>query len=306
MREFIKKITPYCIRMFYWQLYNKEAYEFHKKKQKTIDGVKNYLKNPHTHELDDEEKQSIYRYLKHRPYNKVGLYPYPFVYKYKSSNIATFFDADRKMYYVLHKNKRLYFPRNWKEKFIKKVYNGLITEQDMDSPHCYETSDFYVKSGDIVADIGTAEGNFALDVVDRAKKLYLFETNPVWIEALEATFAPYKDKVIIVNKYVSDNNNENNITLDKYFKNEEIDFIKADIEGAEPNMLAGAKNILLSKRPVKMALCTYHHYSDADVLQKILTENGFSTTFSKGYMIFIYDKDPHPPYLRKALIRAVR
>jgi hypothetical protein len=93
----------------------------------------------------------------------VSPYPYPFIYKYKSKDIATFYDADRKMYYVLHKNKRLYFPRNWKEEFVKEAYNELIAEQDPDSPHCYEIGDFCVKTGDVVADIGTAEGNFALD-----------------------------------------------------------------------------------------------------------------------------------------------
>jgi hypothetical protein len=128
----------------------------------------------------------------------------------------------------------------------------------------------------------------------------------MWIEALEATFAPYKDKVVIVNKYVTDYNGDDCITLDSFIGSEEIDFIKADIGGAEPNMLAGAKNILLNNRPVKMDLCTYHYYSDADVLRKILIAHNFKTTFSKGYMIFIYDKYPHPPYLRHALIRAVR
>ena len=36
--------------------------------------------------------------------------------------------------------------------------------------------------------------------VDVASKIYLFECDPVWIEALEKTFEPYKDKVVIVPK----------------------------------------------------------------------------------------------------------
>jgi hypothetical protein len=46
MGEFIKKITPYCIRMMYWQLCNKKAYEFHKNKEKVISGVKKELPPP--------------------------------------------------------------------------------------------------------------------------------------------------------------------------------------------------------------------------------------------------------------------
>jgi hypothetical protein len=306
MKQFLKKMTPLPLLLLYLYLCKKSVYKFYIRRRKVISGAKYYLKHCPKNELD-EEKRSIYKYLKHRSYEKVGIYPYPFmINKYKVQNINTYYDIGRKMYYVLHKNKRLYFPSNWKEQFVKEVYNNLIREQNSDSPHCYEISDFHVNEGDVVADIGAAEGIFALDVVDRAKKIYLFEPNSMWIEALEATFYPYKDKVVIINKYVSDNYSGNSITLDTLFGNDEIDFIKADIEGAEPNMLSGSHNILLSGRSMKMVLCTYHHYSDADVLQKILTENGFNTTFSKGYMIFIYDNDPHPPYLRHGLIRAVR
>jgi hypothetical protein len=299
MKKILMKIAPQLLKL-YW-----EVYKFPKKKRRMIKNVIHYLENYPYNELD-EEKKSIYTFLKCHSYYNIGLFPYLFIENYKSKNIKAYYDLERKMYYVLHKSKRLYFPHKWKKRDVQKIYNNLIKEQDSKSPHCYETSDFYVNVGDVVADIGTAEGNFALDVVDRVKKMYLFEPNPIWIEALDATFSPYKDKVIIVNKYVSDNNNENCISLDQFFCDEKIDFIKADIEGAEPSMLLGAKNILSSGRYMKMVLCTYHHYSDADVLQKILIENGFSTVFSNGYMIFFYDKDTNPPYLRHGLIRAVR
>jgi hypothetical protein len=210
------------------------------------------------------------------------------------------------MCYVLHDGKRLYFPKTWDEERVKAYYNAISSEQDIDSPHRYETADFHVEEGDVIVDVGSAEGNFALDVVERAKKLYLFEVEPIWIEALEATFAPYKNKVVIVNKYVSDNNDENCVTLDNFFSNEKIDFIKADIEGAEPQLLAGAKNILASRTSIKMTLCTYHRHNDAAVLQQVLNTNGFRTEFSRGYMIFIHDRNLRPPYLRRALIRAKR
>jgi hypothetical protein len=96
------------------------------------------------------------------------------------------------------------------------------------------------------------------------------------------------------------------ITLDKFFEHKKIDFIKADIEGAETQLLEGAKAILSRKTPLKAVLCTYHKHNDAEMLQRTLAEKGFRTEFSSGYMIFyyeIYDK-LKPPYLRRGLIRA--
>jgi len=50
-----------------------------------------------------------------------------------------------------------------------------------------------------------------------------------------------------------------------------VDFIKADIEGYERYMLAGAKETLKRFAP-KLAICTYHLQDDPDVLSKIILE----------------------------------
>jgi hypothetical protein len=50
-----------------------------------------------------------------------------------------------------------------------------------------------------------------------------------------------------------------------------VDFIKADIEGAERLMLAGAKNVLKEFAP-KLAICTYHLRDDPQVLESIIRE----------------------------------
>ena len=52
-------------------------------------------------------------------------------------------------------------------------------------------------------DVGAAEGFFALSVIEHVKEIILFECDVEWIKALEATFKPWKDKVFIINKYVS-------------------------------------------------------------------------------------------------------
>ena len=208
------------------------------------------------------------------------------------------------MHYVYHKNKKLYFPKNLNKEQIACVYNGLITEQDEYSPHRYETSDYTVKSGDIIADIGTAEGMWALENIEKAKIAYLFECEKPWIQALQKTFEPWKEKIIIVNKFVSDRTKGDEVKLDDFFQNKSINFIKADIDVAEIEMISGAGEILKRKEDLRLLLCSYHKENDAKQLEEILISNGFSAEFSKGYMIFSYDKNLKKPYYRRGLIRA--
>jgi hypothetical protein len=246
------------------------------------------------------EQIEVLNYLK---IHGLSFFPYSFTERYKQEDVQSLFDCERKMYYVLHEGKRLYFRKDFDDLKIK--YNILRMEQDIDSPHRYETETFQVEQGDVVIDAGAAEGNFALSVVEKASKLYLFEVEPEWIEALEATFAPWKEKVVIVNKYISDKTNDTCISLDDYFGNARIDFIKADIEGAEIQLIEGAKEILARENP-KLALCTYHNKDDADNLALTLTEANYKVEFSKGYMIFLAKglDSLTSPYLRRVLIRA--
>ena len=62
------------------------------------------------------------------------------------------------------------------------------------------------------------------------------------------------------------------ITLDQWVNENrisKIDFIKADIEGAERYMLAGATKVLQEFAP-KLAICTYHLPDDPQVLEDII------------------------------------
>jgi hypothetical protein len=163
--------------------------------------------------------------------------------------------------------------------------------------------DFRVRDGDVVVDAGAAEGIFALSVVERAKELYLFEADKAWLEPLSATFAPWKDKVIIVNSFVSYKYvGGGKITLDKFFEHKKVDFIKADIEGAEFQLLGGAEKIL-QQSGLKLALCAYHYHDDAELLKEKLLNAGFQVEFSKGYL-FLHLDAFSPPYLRRGVIRA--
>jgi predicted RNA methylase len=180
-------------------------------------------------------------------------------------------------------------------------------EQDIESPHRYITNDFFVKDNDVVADIGAAEGTFALSAVKRAGKIYLFESDMEWVEPLEATFAPWKEKVEIINKFVSDKNDEQNITLDYFFENKVgINFLKVDVEGAETDLLKGCEKVLSVNKSLKLAICTYHKQNDESTISKSLKNLGFEVSYSKGYMIYMKDKELRPPYFRRGLIRALK
>lgn len=76
------------------------------------------------------------------------------------------------------------------------------------------------------------------------------------------------------NKIVDDSNGISIecTTLDQFAINNglgSIDFIKADIEGAERDMLEGAKWVLKNFEP-DLAICTYHLDDDPTVLEEII------------------------------------
>jgi hypothetical protein len=232
-----RKIIPVSIREIKWEyLYKLTDILL---KQKILKFLKwNYR--------DFEDGEQVYCFLKK---HSLPFFPYDFIFKYKQNDVKIYADNDSGMKYVIYENKKMFFKAEWDNLKIKKYYTSILAEQDIESPHRYESIDFRVNTGDVVVDAGAAEGNFALSVVERAKRLYLFEADKDWIKALEKTFEPWKEKVVIINKYVSNTSGENSIRLDDYFAGDRIDFLKADVEGAELDLLAGMENMLLPPPP---------------------------------------------------------
>lgn len=209
------------------------------------------------------------------------------------------------MNYVLLDNKKLYYPRNMQIDDIKfNYYFVQIIEQHKESPHRYLNDEFNINDGDIVVDCGVAEGNFSLGIVEKVKHLYLFEADERWIEPLEATFEPWKEKVSIIKKYVSDRDDENSISLDNYFKNmEKPNFIKLDVEGYEKKVIEGSKDILQNNN-IKIVACTYHYQEDYNLIKEQLEKINYKTSTNKGYMLFWGYDEMEPPYFRRGVIRA--
>jgi hypothetical protein len=251
-----------------------------------------------------EEQAEVISYLKKNP---LSIFPYPFSEKYDYRDVEVFLDKDLDLRYIITDGNRLYFKRQWSKELIRGCYSFLQMEQDIESPHRYLTDDFSITEDAVVADIGAAEGNFALSIIKKAGKIYLFESDKEWMEPLKATFAPWKDKVEIINKFVSDNNDEKNITLDYFFGNKEpINFIKVDVEGAETEVLKGCEKVLSRNKSFKIAICVYHRNEDEINFSVLLKKSEFNVSYTKGYMIYIKDKGLKQPYLRRGLIRAMK
>jgi FkbM family methyltransferase len=174
-----------------------------------------------------------------------------------------------------------------------------------EGPYGYRDGAFKVtvEKGDTVIDAGAWIGDFSAYAVSKGALAYAFEPGGKNFAELEKTAALNDGKIIAVNKGLGDRDCElplydvrfgsvgfttvNNgarrqklietvkiTNIDKFVKDNDIpriDFIKADIEGAERDMLRGAKNTLKEFAP-KLAICTYHLPDDKEVLEKIILD----------------------------------
>ena len=235
--------------------------------------------------------------------HKVSVFPYDFAKKYRAAEVSLHRDDEKDLFYTGYKGHRLYYKDAGSASRAKRYFNSIFMEQDPASPHRYLTPDFDVEEGEVVVDIGAAEGNFALDVVERAEKIWLFEADPAWQRALQATFAPWEDKVEIVPRLVSDHTSADTVALDDFFRDREpFDFIKIDVDGAELQVIRGMEKMIREKKVRKIALCTYHRQKDAEYFSQLLRGYGYDVAFSPGYMIF--RKRIEAPYLRRGVLRA--
>ncbi|GHT55931.1 hypothetical protein FACS189451_01260 [Bacteroidia bacterium] len=234
--------------------------------------------------LPDTEKNRLYAFM-----GKYGLMalPYPFILEYNTMHIDCLFDEQFNIYYIMHSGKKLYFPKIYSKEQVIENYRGLITEQDPRSPHQYVT-DLNRLKGKTLLDIGAAEAIFSLSVIELVKHVYIFECEEFWLEALTATFAPWEDKVTIVRKYVSDTNDDDTITIDRFLedKNKDNLFLKMDIEGYEQAALRGGSDTLKEAHDIDFSICTYHKKNDAIEIAKILQSYNLEYERTDGYLYF--------------------
>jgi FkbM family methyltransferase len=157
--------------------------------------------------------------------------------------------------------------------------------------------DVTIKKNDIVIDAGAWIGDFSAYASKKGAYAYAFEPSSDSIVLLEKT-KQLNGNIIIVPKglgsininlfltqndlswanKVTDNPADSEkieiTTIDDFVKEMNlkcVDFIKADIEGFEREMLIGATKTLKNYGP-KLAICTYHLPDDPEVLSKIILD----------------------------------
>lgn len=240
-------------------------------------------------------KLVYYNYFRKKGYTR---YPYAFAEKYQQMSIEVLWDKDKGLPYVIHReSKRLYFPKEYTPAQIMKNYKALLIEQDGEHPHHYADS-LEEFRGKTLLDVGSAEGFTALDTIELTRFVYLFEYEDKWIEALQATFEPWKENVAIIKKYVGNRNDAMNVTLDEFLKERPRKdlFLKMDIEGAECEALEGCVNLFSEAENLDFAICTYHKEEDEVKIPAFLDRFHCSYSFNEGYMFVKHS-------FRKCLVR---
>ncbi len=256
-------------------------------------------------DIHDSEIKEVMAYIQK---NDIQIFNYDFVDKYKKMDIEVQYNPNCKMFYVYHQNKKLYFAKYLDtEEKVREYYLGLLIEQDNRSPHKYLSSDFNVNEGDIVVDVGVAEGNFSLEVIEKAAKIYMIEAEDMWVEALNETFKEYQDKVITIKKYITSINKGKYATLDDLI-NEPVNFLKMDIEGNEWDGLLGAEKLFKRSKKMKSAICSYHSNSDEILIKDLLGKYDVKCSTTSGYMWwpFLNNQDYVSTRLCRGIVRGVK
>ncbi|MDR0612813.1 MAG: FkbM family methyltransferase [Dysgonamonadaceae bacterium] len=195
--------------------------------------------------------------------------------------------------------------------FYNDNHDRAIVEQVdkfmIEGPYGYTDGrfDVTVKKGDAVIDAGAWIGDFSAYAANKGATVYAFEPVKSTYQLLCKTqmlnnikgggiypvrkgLSSMEQNVdITINTKISganstvitDSSHKSSekitlTTIDRFAKEnnlERVDFIKADIEGAERDMLRGATNVLRTFAP-KLAICTYHLPDDPQVLEQIIKQ----------------------------------
>lgn len=245
----------------------------------------------------EKEHKNILKYIcTHR----MNVFNDNFRKKYKRHRIQIYYDIEEHMKFAMFKGKRLYFKRSMTDKEIRIYYNSILTEQDQQSPHLYLTKELMQKQYRCILDIGAAEGNFSLDLVDQAEEIYIFEADEGWMEALRCTFKNYKEKVHLIRSFVSDVDSEKCRTLDHLLDDKsDIDLVKMDVEGEEISVLKGGKQLFLKNNPIYL-VCVYHYGKQEKDIREYF--KGYNIKNRNGYMVFIWQEKLDKPLLRRGVL----
>lgn len=207
-------------------------------------------------------------------------------------------------------DKPLYWPLSFSIDRLNQITAETFDTADW---HFYQKEHTQITTGDILLDIGTAEGLFPLTVAGQCKHLYLVEPSSFFNTTLHKTFQDYEGKTTIFHTAVGNQDgtipfDENSLDgaistadntaatqipihkIDTLLAGKPITYLKADIEGFEEEMLRGAELTIKNSKP-KIAITSYHTQNDPKEIIAII--RGFVPEY-KYYVKGIYEKTPKP------------
>lgn len=206
-------------------------------------------------------------------------------------------------------DKQLYWPTKFSVNGIHQVTAETFDTNDW---HYYQYGTTQIEDGEILLDIGTAEGLFPLVVIDKCSHIYMIEPSQYFFQSLSKTFDFFSDKTSIFNVAVGAKKdtvffNEDSLdgqiavesvsgrsitveTVDALIGTNKITYLKADIEGFEYEMLQGAKETIKQNKP-KIAITVYHKQNDSKKIIALIK------SFVPEYKYFvkgIHGEEPKP------------
>lgn len=183
----------------------------------------------------------------------------------------------------------------------------------------YEWSGVTCDKGDIALEAGANIGLFSCYMAEKGCHVFACEPDSAALSVLYKQKELYEN-IEIIDKGLSDRSGQMSfyesrncsqsslvmprgdvkevtidvITVDELIENgtlPRVDYIKADIEGAERDMLHGAVKTLKKYAP-KLAICTYHYPDDKEVLENIIkTANPEYIVEHKWNKLFAYVRE---------------
>ncbi len=178
------------------------------------------------------------------------------------------------------------------------ILPSLYNDYSMIVEGAYEYEAVKINKNDIVFDCGANIGSFTSLALSKGSEVHAFEPIPDTYSLLEYHLRNHYGPRLHLNKlglsnkkgvidyylfgpasgangYMFQSNDRikcNTTTIDLYVKENavpRVDFIKADIEGAEKDMLLGAAETIKRFNP-KISICTYHFPNDAQEIEMII------------------------------------
>ncbi|WP_028979058.1 FkbM family methyltransferase [Sporocytophaga myxococcoides] len=206
-------------------------------------------------------------------------------------------DADFKM--VGFRGDKVAYDKSWNNDLIIENFNNILNEQTavntIMSPHKYIEN---INEDWVIYDIGAAEGLQSKFWTKNVKKIIIFEPDKEFFKTLERTFEKEvsEGRIVLLNLGVSDSPKQLNFksgpaqfdTLDSIIKQYNIplpDYLKADIEGEELNLLNSLSNQVIENLKL-IQITTYHRPDDYKVIPDFFKKLKGEGTFSDGYILF--------------------